>query len=79
MAAFTLATIIYLKNKKLGVISFIAATIIGIARVAANVHYPLDVISGLILGVTIGVFCDKIMFYARHHHSSPRGKNNRRK
>lgn len=77
MVAFALATVIFRKNKKLGMILFVLAGLIGIGRVMANVHYPIDIISGLILGVTIGTFCDKIKPYARRHHTSPRRKKAR--
>lgn len=77
MLAFALATIIFLSHRKLGIILFIVAGAIGVGRVLANVHYPIDIISGLILGVTIGTFCDKIKPYARRHHTSPRRKKAR--
>lgn len=78
MISFALATVIFLKNKRLGLILLFVAGLIGTARVLANVHYPIDVISGLIIGVTIGVLCGKIRFYARHHYSSSRSKKSRR-
>ncbi len=78
MIAFTLATIIFIKNRRLGLFLFVVAATIGAARIAANIHYPLDVIGGLIMGVTIGISCGKITFYARHHYPSTRSKKSRR-
>jgi undecaprenyl-diphosphatase len=76
MLAFALSTIIFLhfKNKKLGVIAFLVAILVGLGRILANVHYPIDVISGLILGVTIGVICDKIKLYDKRNNPSSRRK-----
>lgn len=68
MIAFALSTIIFLKKKHIGVILFIISLIIGVGRVLANVHYPIDIFGGLILGVTIGAICGKITEYARHHY-----------
>ncbi len=53
-----LAVAIYLFNKKLGVIFMLGAILIGLARIAVGVHYPVDILGGLVLGtlVAIGVF-----------------------
>lgn len=77
--AFALATIIYLHNRKLGTILFFVAAAIGLARIFANVHYPIDVVSGLVMGVTIGLICDKIKTYVRRNHHSPSRRKNKRK
>jgi membrane-associated phospholipid phosphatase len=76
MMVFAFATIIFLhfKNQKLGMFSFVVALFVGVGRILANVHYPVDVISGLILGVTIGALCDKIKPYDKRNNSSPRRK-----
>jgi membrane-associated phospholipid phosphatase len=48
---FALVMIILLENKKLGFILFIWAIITaGICRVAVGIHYPSDIIGGIILG-----------------------------
>lgn len=59
---FALATAIYLSNRKWGISFFIAAIIINISRVIAGVHYPSDIIGGIIIGVST-VFL--IFFLAR--------------
>ncbi len=48
---FALAGAIYLYNKKWGAWFFIAAALMSIARVIAGVHYPSDIIGGMIFGV----------------------------
>ena len=45
-----LAIAIYLNHKKVGIFFIIAALFIGIARVIAGVHFPVDVVVGWILG-----------------------------
>lgn len=49
-AAFALATTIWLHDRKVGWAYIIAALIVGAARVLANVHYPVDILAGAILG-----------------------------
>jgi undecaprenyl-diphosphatase len=49
---FTIATSIYMAGyKKLGVVLYILSLLVGLARIAAGVHYPSDIIGGLILGI----------------------------
>lgn len=50
---FALATSIYLHDKKIGKYFLIAAFLVAVGRVVANVHYPIDVVFGGILGVVI--------------------------
>ncbi len=51
---FAFSTMVFFYNKKLGVIFFILTTLICAARVAAGVHYPTDMLGGLIVGIFSG-------------------------
>lgn len=51
IAAFAFA--VYFRNKKLGSIALVAMVLIGIARVAAGVHFPIDIIGGYALGFVV--------------------------
>jgi len=51
---FALSTVLYLYNRKLGALFLVLSGIMGLARVAAGVHYPFDIIGGAILGVCVG-------------------------
>ncbi len=53
-ASFEAATVIFLHNKKLGIPALILASLIAFSRLYLYVHYPTDVIFGLILGVALG-------------------------
>lgn len=48
---FAMATAIYLYNKKWGVGFFVAAVLINVSRVIAGVHYPSDILGGLVVGI----------------------------
>jgi undecaprenyl-diphosphatase len=55
MFVFSLATSIYFfGNKKVAVMLYASGLLIGIARIAAGVHYPLDILGGIILGTLTG-------------------------
>ena len=48
---FAMAVSIYFYNKKWGAGFFIAALVMNISRVAAGVHYPFDILGGMVVGV----------------------------
>lgn len=48
--AFALATAIFLMDKKWGTVMLALAGLVAVGRVIAGVHFPIDVLSGAILG-----------------------------
>jgi len=58
--AFALATAVTLHQKSLGVMLFTIAALFSIGRVLANVHYPLDIILGMLIGVLTSVIFNQI-------------------
>lgn len=61
MTVFTaLAVAIFLINRMAGFIFFIIAILIGFSRIIIGVHYPIDIIGGLVVGVLIGLICTEI-------------------
>ncbi|TSC67516.1 MAG: phosphoesterase PA-phosphatase-like protein [Parcubacteria group bacterium Gr01-1014_72] len=57
---FALATVVYRYDKKWGALFFVAALLMGAARVTAGVHYPSDVLGGALIGITVGYLCARI-------------------
>jgi undecaprenyl-diphosphatase len=51
---FALATVVYLYDKRLGILFFISALLISIPRVFIGVHWPSDIIAGAIVGIFTG-------------------------
>jgi len=58
-ASFALALTIWLHDRKLGWAFLIAALTIGIARVLGNVHYPVDILGGALLGIFVALAVEK--------------------
>lgn len=56
-AAFfgALAVAVFLYNKKFGLILMLGAIVVSIARVLAGVHWPVDVIVGLVFGGAVSL------------------------
>jgi membrane-associated phospholipid phosphatase len=50
---FGLAMAVYLYHRKAGYFFFIGAALIAISRVIGGVHYPIDIIVGVIIGCVI--------------------------
>lgn len=57
--SFALAVTIFMHDKKVGWWFLISALIIGVARVAANVHYPIDIVGGAFIGTMVAVVVEK--------------------
>ncbi|HET8991954.1 MAG TPA: phosphatase PAP2 family protein [Candidatus Saccharimonadales bacterium] len=56
----TLTAITYFYNKKVSYIMFLLTFIIGLSRVLAKVHSPLDIIGGWVFGV-VGAICGYLL------------------
>lgn len=54
-ASFAVATSIFMRNKKLGIPAIILALAIALSRLYVFVHWPTDVLAGIIVGVTGGI------------------------
>jgi len=60
--SFGLSTAIFLRNRKLGIICFIVSILVGMGRVLGNVHYPIDILAGAILGVFTPLISERFFF-----------------
>ena len=48
---FALATIIFIFHKKWGIVYFLGSFIIILSRIMAGIHWPSDILGGLIVGI----------------------------
>lgn len=55
-----LATGMFIYNRPVGVFFIVAALLIGAARVAAGVHYPIDILTGYLIGFAVTFFSYKL-------------------
>ena len=58
--AFAGATAIFMKYKKAGIAAFVVAALIAFSRMYMFLHYPTDVLCGIIFGILLGIAADKI-------------------
>lgn len=54
-SSFAVATIIFLRNKKWGIFAYILAILIAFSRLYLFLHYPTDILGGIILGVASAI------------------------
>lgn len=57
---FGLSTVVFLYNKKIGSLFFIASFLISMARVYCGIHWPADILAGALVGIFSGVLLMKI-------------------
>lgn len=55
-SAFAAAFALWLQNRKLGVPALVLAAFIAFTRLYLYVHFPTDVLGGLVLGIALGFF-----------------------
>jgi undecaprenyl-diphosphatase len=62
-AAFmaAVATAVYLRNRQAGNGLMWLTVICGIARIAAGIHYPTDIIFGITLGILVTVGTNRLL------------------
>lgn len=52
--AFGAATAIFMNYRKAGVVAFIVAALVAFSRLYLFVHFPTDVLCGIVLGIAVG-------------------------
>ncbi|MBE7043300.1 MAG: phosphatase PAP2 family protein [Ruminococcaceae bacterium] len=61
LSSFAAASVLLTEEKRMGIPAMIVAGLIAFSRLYLYVHYPSDVIAGIILGVLCGFAAKKIM------------------
>jgi len=61
MSVFTaIAVVMFLVNRKAGFVFVLIAILIGLSRIVIGVHYPADILGGLVVGLVVGLIFTKI-------------------
>lgn len=60
-----LATIIFLYHRKVGIYFGIGALLIGLSRIIAGIHFPIDILAGYILGMGISFLIYELFGYKK--------------
>ena len=55
-AAFAIAAVVWRINRRIGAAMFAAAAVYGFSRVYAGVHYPSDILGGIIIALVVTAF-----------------------
>ncbi len=61
LSSFEAATAIFIRNKKLGIPALVLAVLIAFSRLYLYVHYPTDVLAGVVLGIGIAILASFIV------------------
>lgn len=57
--AFAMATSIWLHDKRVGSVYMVGAFLVGAGRVLGNVHFPVDILGGAIVGSAVAFIIEK--------------------
>jgi undecaprenyl-diphosphatase len=50
---FTIATAVWLRNRRVGLVLYVLASLLGLSRVCGGVHYPSDILGGMLVGIFV--------------------------
>lgn len=60
LSSFIAATILFSYNKAWGIAAYMLASMIALSRLYLYVHFPSDILAGVVLGIAIGLLVVKI-------------------
>lgn len=75
IVTFALSVTIFLHDRRVGWWFLAGSLLVGIARVLANVHYPIDIVGGAFLGTIVAVIVERLHFLDLVNMFSPRHKS----
>ena len=70
MSSFASATVLFIRNKRLGIVALVIASLIAFSRLYLFVHYPTDIIGGMLLGFAAAYIAVFIAAVLKKHFKS---------
>lgn len=61
MLLFAMLVAVYAMNRRAGIFFGLGAFVVGVARVAAGVHWPLDIVGGILIGWGVGLVVHRLL------------------
>lgn len=65
-SSFAAATVIFFGNRCIGTLAAIFASAMAFSRLYLYVHYPSDILGGVVIGVTLGILARMIVLKVLH-------------
>ena len=62
LASAAMAVVIWRSNRRLGLILLALAVLVGISRVLAGVHHPVDIVASFIIAIVVGWLSHRFIF-----------------
>ena len=62
---FSMATAVYLYNRKAGMAMYVLSFLLGFSRLCGGVHYPSDIVGGALTGIAAGYLVVKQLAFLR--------------
>ncbi len=50
---FAIATAVWLYNRRVGLLLYVLASLLGLSRICGGVHYPSDILGGMLIGIGV--------------------------
>jgi undecaprenyl-diphosphatase len=50
---FSIATAVWLYNRRVGLLLYVLASLLGLSRICGGVHYPSDILGGMLIGIAV--------------------------
>lgn len=74
LLTMTIAAVVFAYNKKLGSILFILAALVGLSRVMAKIHHPLDIIGSTLIALVTTTVVILLLNFIRRERSEVKEK-----
>ena len=63
---FAMAMVLYRYDKKAGITAFALSGLMGFARIFVGIHWPLDIVIGAVVGLTVAYLLCRISYAVRN-------------